>query len=298
MNLNNDACPECGSTIIINNVGETVCSNCGLVVDDNRIRSEEEYNDKYIKLKQKTFNILSSPVIAGSYVQSIFPNSSLAKTNARSLGVNSTFLRGVELTRQVCDALNLSKNIEKRSTYLLNAVLGDIKQRIDLTVSSVVGAVILYAVRETGLPVSFKEIFNTIKAKGKRVTASKIIKAYRLIVELMGHEPVRNTPEVFLARIVNLLSSSINCPPDQKEIMLKEIKEKASQCISMLPKQITSGKNPYVLAAGAVHYVFFRNKINISTNIRNTLMFSRLIHVTEYSLKEYSKIIEKHANFC
>jgi transcription initiation factor TFIIIB Brf1 subunit/transcription initiation factor TFIIB len=298
MSLNNGTCPECGSSVVINNVGETVCSSCGLVIDENRIKTEEEYVDKYVKMNRKTFNILSNSVIPGSYIQSIFPNNSLAKTNARSLGTNSTFLRGVELIKQVCDSLNLGKNVEKRSIFLLNVVLEDVKQRIELTVSSVVGAVVLFSIRESGLPVSFKEVFNTIKVKGKRVTASKIIKAYRLIIELIGYEPSRNTPEVFLMRIVNLLSASINSAPDRKEVILKELKQHANRCILLIPKQIISGKNPYVLAAGAVHYVFFKSGMNKYTNIRNTLMFSRLIHVTEYSLKEYSKIIEKYASSC
>jgi transcription initiation factor TFIIIB Brf1 subunit/transcription initiation factor TFIIB len=287
-----EACPECHSAIIVNSVGESVCSSCGLVVDDTRMTADG-VNNKYLLKGKGMFNELTSTLVPGSFID-MDSNKSLSISNVRALGAESTLLRGFELIRQVCRSLGLNKNLEKRAIFLLKTSLPEMRRRLRLTVSSAVGAVILFAVRESDTPISFKEIFLSIKNKGKRTTASTTIKAYRILEEIMGEAPKRMHPATFIVRIVNVLSNYINAAPLQKQEALSEIKQASDKCLSSLPNQVIAGKNPYVLAACVVYYVLFKQKkYSKFLDVLSTADYARIMHVTEYSLKMNSKIIER-----
>ncbi|PSN91276.1 hypothetical protein B9P99_04115, partial [Candidatus Marsarchaeota G1 archaeon OSP_B] len=71
-------------------------------------------------------------------------------------------------------------------------------------------------VREEGLPVSFREIYSAIKQKVKN-NCFKMIRAYHELSSIVGYEPQRSTPEMFLERILNSLSWSVNISPNEKK---------------------------------------------------------------------------------
>ncbi|MCL5788538.1 MAG: hypothetical protein M1357_01860 [Candidatus Marsarchaeota archaeon] len=284
-------CPECGSVLVTDNFGQSVCQNCGLIVDEVRFSPSEEHSEKFYEVNSRLYSNLTSQVVPGSFV-STGSSKSLAISNVRSLGKGSTYLRGVELIRQVCTGLRLNKNVEKRSIYLFGLALNGIKRNVQITVSSIVGGVILYALREEGIPISFKEVFNYIKFRGKRITTSKMIRAYREVVGIVGKEPPRNSPQAFAVRIVNLLSEQISTDSVQRELIIKNLLDKASKCIQLVPTQLSIGKNPYVLAAGAVRFTLIKTGLDKVLGITSDAQFSVITHVTEYSLKEYVRVFE------
>lgn len=254
---------------------------------------DEKHIQKYTKIGEKTYSMLAGQLIPGSYIDR--KNKELAKTNTRSLGTASTIMRGVKLVEQVCRSTNLGTNVEKRAAYLLSEYFDDIKHGVRLAVASIAGASILFAVREFGIPVPFREIYNAIKMRGKRITVSKMIRAYREYVTLVGYEPQRSSPEMFIERLCNSLSSTLKGQVTEKQQTLLEIKEAAKRCIERTPNDMRGGKNPYVLAAGALCYVLFYTKYRKFTSIKSMAAFSRIVNVTEYSLNEYAKMMEKHA---
>jgi transcription initiation factor TFIIB len=292
-----ETCPECGSAVVNTNYGDVVCSQCGLVISENRIKPDEEHTERFFKVDNKTFSILATSAVPGTFVEPTFNNKRLAKTNVRALGSNSTLLRGMQLIEQVCELIGLSKNVEKRAEHLLVESFSEIKKHVKLTVASIAGAAVLFSVREEGLPVSFREIYSAIKTKGKRITASKMIRAYHELSSIVGYEPQRSTPEMFLERILNSLSWSVNISPNEKEKIFSEVKELAKKCLMVTPKEVLGGKNPYVLAAGALGYVIFKTGLKEKLSIKSLSDFAKKTNVTEFSLKEYSKLIERYVKF-
>lgn len=291
-----EVCPECHSVIVVNSVGEVVCSSCGLVVDDTRMSVNEAYNNKYLVSGKRTFNENTSTLVPGSFVDMDHSNMALSISNVRALGAESTLLRGFELIRQICRSLGLNKNVEKRAIFLLKTSFNETRRRVNLTVSSAAGAAILFAVRENNIPISFKEIYSSIRNKGKRATTSKMIRAYRIIEEIMGESPERMRPDVFITRVVNMLSNYVNADPLQKQRVITEIAKEAGNCLRSLPSQVTSGKNPYVLAASIVYKVVFKGEKYLGCmEISSTADYARIMRVTEYSLKENAKIIDKYS---
>ncbi|MEM0120952.1 MAG: hypothetical protein QW514_01955 [Thermoprotei archaeon] len=272
-----------------------MCSSCGLVVDDTRMSIEGEHNSKYFVVGKKIFNENTSTLVPGSFVDMDHSNMALSISNVRALGAESTLLRGFELIRQVCRSLGLNKNIEKRAIFLLKTCLNETRRRVNLTVSSAVGATVLFAVRENNVPISFKEIYYSIRNRGKRVTTSKMIKAYRVIEEIMGESPKRMRTESFINRVINMLSNYVNADHLQKQHMLSELTEEAYNCLKSLPSQFASGKNPYVLAASVVYSIISKQeKYAKYMGASNAADYARIMHVTEYSLKENAKIIDRH----
>lgn len=291
-----ETCPECHSTLVVNAVGEIVCSSCGLVVDDRCVSVDVSNNNRYLSNGKKIFSESTGTIVPGSFVDMSYPNKMLSISNVRVLGAQSTLLRGVELIRQICNSLGLNKNIEKRSIFLLKTSLNEMRRRVNLTVSSAVGATILFAVRENNIPISFKEIYSSIRNRGKRVTASKMIKAYRVLEEIMGESPQRMRPEMFITRVVNILSNYFRTDQLQKQHLLSEIISEANRCLASVPSQAVSGKNPYVLAASVVyHVVFSKERFKKHLSIPSTTDYAKIMRVTEYSLKENSKMFSQHS---
>lgn len=291
-----DSCPECNSVLVVNPVGELVCSSCGLVVDDRCVSIDVAHNNKYLSNGRRAFSEATSTLVPGSFVDMEYASRMLSISNVRVLGAQSTLLRGFELIRQICRSLGLNKNVEKRAIFLLKTCFGEIRRRVDLTVSSAVGAAILFAVRENNVPVSFKEIYSSIRNRGKRVTASKIIRAYRIIEGIMGESPQRMGPETFVTRVINVLSNYFKVDQVEKQRLLTEIANEASRCLASVPSQAISGKNPYVLASSVVYHVVFKNeKFKGLLAISSTAEYAKIMHVTEYSLKENSKIFSRYS---
>ncbi|MEM3670521.1 MAG: TFIIB-type zinc ribbon-containing protein [Thermoprotei archaeon] len=284
-------CPECGANLVTDDAGQSVCSVCGLVVDEVRFSAEEKFSERFFEIDSRLYGEYATSVVPGSFVGGT--TKALALSNMKALGKNSTYLRGVDLIRQVCAGLRISKNVEKRSIYLLGPALNSIGREMKMTVSSIAGGALLYALREEGVPISFKELYNYIKFKGKRITASKMVKAYRKIVMLVGKEPPKSTPEAFANRIVNLLAEHIRTDFVHKELIVGDLRNKALRCIRNLPENLSMGKNPYVLAAGAVRYTLVKSGLDKLIETFTDAQFSSIVHVTEYSLKEYTRMFEQ-----
>jgi len=275
----------------MNHVGEVVCSSCGLVIEDTHISTETTNNNHYFSNGDRVYSELTSALIPGSYIKMDHSSRMLSISNVRVLGAQSTLLRGADLIKQTCRNLGLSRNIEKRAIFLLKTCLNEMRRRVNLTVSSAAGAAILFAVRENNIPIAFKEIYSSIRNKGKRATTSKMIRAYRIIEEIMGESPERMKPEVFVARVVNVLSNYFKTDSLQKQKIIAEIRSEASRYLASIPNQAISGKNPYVLASSVVYYVVFnKEKFRKHLTISSTTDYARVMHVTEYSLKENSKL--------
>ncbi len=289
------ACPECGCAIVVSYVGELVCSSCGLVIEQTPLQNEERFGEKYITFDERVFGNLRSTVVAGSFIDADGPNRALAKTNAKSLGKNSTFIRGVELIKQVCVSLKLGKNIERQAIYLLSIGLQEVKKRLNLTVSSMVGACVLYAVREATIPVTSKEIYDSLKLRKKRATTAKMMKAYRFLIEVTGVEPSKSTTQDFAQRIVNAISNTVVAKQIDREMLLKKLFDLTQRVLDTIPSEIKVGKNPYVFAACSVYYCMVNAKLMRYTTIKNARDFARLSSVTEYSLNEHYKILNEHA---
>lgn len=291
-----DSCPECHSALVVNSAGEVVCSACGLVVEDRCVSVSVADNNRYLADGKRMISESTSTIVPGSFVQMDHANRMLSISNVRVLGAQSTLLRGVELIKQVCRGLGLNKNVEKRAVFLLRTSLGEMRRRLNLTVSSAAGAAILFAIRENNIPVSFKEVYSSIKNKGKRVTASKMMKAYRVIEEIMGEAPQRMRPEMFVTRVVNVLSNHFRADQLLKQHILSEIIDEANRCLSAVPSQAISGKNPYVLASSVVyHVVFGKEKFRRRLIISSTAEYAKIVGVTEYSIKENAKILSKYS---
>ncbi|MEM3794842.1 MAG: hypothetical protein QW429_03110, partial [Thermoprotei archaeon] len=88
---------------------------------------------------------------------------------------------------------------------------------------------------------------------------------------------------------------SYKTPTEYNAKDIEDLTKEAYNCLKSLPSQFASGKNPYVLAASVVYSIISKQeKYAKYMGASNAADYARIMHVTEYSLKENAKIIDRH----
>ncbi|WP_115865278.1 transcription initiation factor IIB [Halorussus litoreus] len=253
-------CPECGSRLATDDErGETVCTECGLVVSEDQIDPGPEWRafdaaekDEKSRVGAPTTNTMHDKGLStniGWQDKDAYGNSlgarqrekmqRLRKWNERFRTRDSkerNLKQALGEIDRMASALGLPDNVRETASVIYRRALDE-----DLlpgrSIEGVATSALYAAARQAGTPRSLDEITNV-----SRVDKDEIARTYRYVVRQLNLEIKPADPKSYVPRFVSDLGVS-----EEVERRARDLLDTATE------KGIHSGKSPVGLAAAAVY---------------------------------------------
>ncbi|MCW4049176.1 MAG: transcription initiation factor IIB [Candidatus Bathyarchaeota archaeon] len=259
-------CPKCGSENLVSDLeqGETVCANCGLVIDEDiidmgpewraftpaekRSRSRTGLGESYSLFDKGLSTVIKGDKDANGKKlddETRIKMGRLRRYDNRSK-FDETWRRNLSIAMAELDrmtvALHLPKNMKEYAAVIYRKAL-----KMDLirgrSIDAFVAATIYAACRRTNVPRTLKEI-STASTREH----SEVARTYRLLLREMNLKMPVDDPLKFIPGI----ASKLNLKRDTERKAVK-ILEKARKSRGL------SGKDPRGLAAAALYMASINN---------------------------------------
>jgi len=253
-------CPECSGMLVNDEEhGETVCQDCGLVVDADEIDRGPEWRAFDSKEKNQKSRV-GAPTTNTMHDKGLSTNIDWRDKDAygNSLGArqrekmqrlrkwNERFRTRDSKERnlkqalgeidRMASALGLPNNVRETASVIYRRALEE-----DLlpgrSIEGVATACVYAAARQAGVPRSLDEI-----SEVSRVEKNEVARTYRYVVRELGLEVRPADPESYVPRFASGLELS-----DEAEHRARSLLQNAKE------KGVHSGKSPVGLAAAAVY---------------------------------------------
>ncbi|MCG1002685.1 MULTISPECIES: transcription initiation factor IIB family protein [Halobacterium] len=254
------SCPECGGRVVNDEEhGETVCVECGLVVEDESIDRGPEWRafnstekDQKSRVGAPTTNMMHDKGLStnigwqdkDAYGNSLSSNQRqkmqrLRKWNERFRTRNSkerNLKQALGEIERMASALGLPKEVRETASVIYRRALSE-----DLlpgrSIEGVATSSLYAAARQMQTPRSIDEVANV-----SRIDAMEFKRTYRYIVRELGLEVAPADPASYVPRFASELDL-----PDEVERRARELLDNAKE------DGVTSGKSPVGLAAAAIY---------------------------------------------
>ena len=253
-------CPECGGNVVTDEGhGETVCAECGLVVEEDSVDRGPEWRAFDSKEKDQKSRV-GAPTTKMMHDKGLSTNIGWQNKDAygNTLGArqrekmqrlrtwNERFRTRDSKERnlkqalgeidRMASALGLPKNVRETASVIYRRALDD-----DLlpgrSIEGVATSAVYAAARQTGVPRSLDEV-----AAVSRIDEMEFKRTYRYIVRELGLEIQPADPLSYVSRFASDLDIS-----DESERRANELLKTAKE------QGVHSGKSPVGLAAAAVY---------------------------------------------
>jgi transcription initiation factor TFIIB len=253
-------CPECGGNLTTDaEHGETVCSECGLVVEEDEIDPGPEWRafdasekDEKSRVGAPTTNMMHDKGLStniGWQDKDAYGNSLSSRQREKMQRLrtwNERFRTRDSKERnlkqalgeidRMASALGLPESVRETASVIYRRALDE-----DLlpgrSIEGVATSALYAAARQAGTPRSLDEI-----AAVSRVDKDEIARTYRYVVRELSLEIRPADPESYVPRFVSDLDL-----PDEVERRARELLSTAKR------EGVHSGKSPVGLAAAAVY---------------------------------------------
>ncbi|HKJ59155.1 MAG TPA: transcription initiation factor IIB [Halobacteriales archaeon] len=253
-------CPECGGQLVVDQEhGETVCSDCGLVVEEDGIDRGPEWRafnprekDEKSRVGAPTTTMMHDKGLStnigwqdkDAYGKSLSPRQRekmqrLRTWNERFRTRNSkerNLKQALGEIDRMASALGLPENVRETASVIYRRAL-DENLLPGRSIEGVSTASVYAAARQAGVPRSLDEITEV-----SRVEKNEIARTYRYVIRELGLEVRPADPESYVPRFASSLGLS-----DEAEHRARELLSTAKA------KGVHSGKSPVGLAAAAVY---------------------------------------------
>ncbi|MFB6171998.1 MAG: transcription initiation factor IIB family protein [Haloarculaceae archaeon] len=253
-------CPECGGKLTADSEhGETVCRDCGLVVEEGEIDRGPEWRafdsrekDKKSRVGAPTTNMMHDKGLSTNIDwrdQDAYGNSlgarqrqkmqRLRKWNERFRTRDSkerNLKQALGEIDRMSSALGLPDTVRETASVIYRRAL-DENLLPGRSIEGVATSSVYAAARQAGVPRSLDEI-----ADVSRVEKSEIARTYRYVVRELGLEVKPADPESYVPRFCSSLELSEESE-NRARGLLRSAKEQG----------VHSGKSPVGLAAAAVY---------------------------------------------
>ena len=255
-----EICPECGGSIVADEArGETVCSDCGLIIDEDSIDRGPEWRafdsaerDQKSRVGAPTTNLMHDKGLStniGWQNKDAYGNalSSRQREQMQRLRTwNERFRTRDSKERnlkqalgeidRMASALGLPENVRETASVIYRRALDE-----DLlpgrSIEGVATAALYAAARQAGTPRSLDEL-----ERVSRVEKMELTRTYRYVVRELSLQVEPADPAQYVPRFASDLDLS-----DEAERRARELLESAKRAA------IHSGKSPVGLAAAAVY---------------------------------------------
>ncbi|MCU4719214.1 transcription initiation factor IIB [Halapricum hydrolyticum] len=292
---NDLTCPECGGNLVADDArGETVCDDCGLVVDADEIDRGPEWRafdskekDEKSRVGAPTTNMMHDKGLStnidwrdkDAYGNSLSSNQRekmqrLRKWNERFRTRDSkerNLKQALGEIDRMASALGLPENVRETASVIYRRALDE-----DLlpgrSIEGVSTSAVYAAARQAGVPRSLDEITDV-----SRVGKDEIARTYRYVVRELGLEVKPADPESYVPRFASDLDLS------------EEAEHRARELLTNAKEQgVHSGKSPVGLAAAAVYAA------SLLTNEKTTqAAVSEVADISEVTIRNrYHELLE------
>jgi transcription initiation factor TFIIB len=253
-------CPECSGKLIVDDEhGETVCTECGLVVEEDSVDRGPEWRafdaqekDQKSRVGAPTTNMMHDKGLSTNIDwrdKDAYGNALGAKQRKKMQRLrkwNERFRTRDSKERnlkqalgeidRMASALGLPENVRETASVIYRRALDE-----DLlpgrSIEGVSTASVYAAARQAGVPRSLDEITEV-----SRVEKSEIARTYRYVVRELGLEVKPADPESYVPRFASSLGLS-----EESEMRARQLLQNAKE------QGVHSGKSPVGLAAAAVY---------------------------------------------
>ncbi|WP_135304798.1 transcription initiation factor IIB [Haloarcula amylovorans] len=289
------ACPECSGTLVMDDEhGETVCEDCGLVVEEDEIDRGPEWRafnanekDEKSRVGAPTTNMMHDKGLSTNISwqnKDAYGNSlsgkqrqkmqRLRKWNERFRTRDSkerNLKQALGEIDRMASGLGLPKNVRETASVIYRRAL-DENLLPGRSIEGVATVSVYAAARQAGVPRSLDEITEV-----SRVEKSEIARTYRYVVRELGLEIKPADPESYVPRFASDLELS-----DEAEHRARQLLQNAKE------QGVHSGKSPVGLAAAAVYAA------SLLTNEKVTQMaVSEVADISEVTIRNrYHELLE------
>jgi transcription initiation factor TFIIB len=254
------ACPECTGRLINDEEhGETVCQDCGLVIESDEIDRGPEWRAFDAKEKDEKSRV-GAPTTNTMHDKGLSTNIDWRDKDAYGNSLGSRQREKMQRLRKwnerfrtrdskernlkqalgeidrMASALGLPDNVRETASVIYRRALDE-----DLlpgrSIEGVSTASVYAAARQAGVPRSLDEISDV-----SRVEKNEVARTYRYVVRELGLEVKPADPESYVPRFASGLELS-----DEAEHRARQLLQNAKE------KGVHSGKSPVGLAAAAVY---------------------------------------------
>jgi transcription initiation factor TFIIB len=253
-------CPECGGPLVTDTEhGETICENCGLVVEEDEIDRGPEWRAFDATEKDEKSRV-GAPTTKMMHDKGLSTNIGWQDKDAYGRSLSSRQREKMQRLRtwnerfrtrdskernlkqalgeidRMASALGLPENVRETASVIYRRALdGDLLP--GRSIEGVATASLYAAARQAGTPRSLDEIANV-----SRVEKGEIARTYRYVVRELKLEIEPADPEQYVPRFASDLDLS------------DETERRARQLLKTAKEQgVHSGKSPVGLAAAAVY---------------------------------------------
>ncbi len=253
-------CPECtGNLVVDDEHGETVCEDCGLVVQEDSVDRGPEWR-AFDAAEKNQKSRVGAPTTNTMHDKGLSTNIDWRNKDAYGNALGSRQREKMQRLRKwnerfrtrdskernlkqalgeidrMASALGLPTNVRETASVIYRRALDE-----DLlpgrSIEGVSTACVYAAARQAGVPRSLDEI-----ADVSRVEKNEIARTYRYVVRELGLEVQPADPESYVPRFASGLGLS-----DEAEHRARSLLRNAKE------KGVHSGKSPVGLAAAAVY---------------------------------------------
>ena len=295
-----DTCPECGGNLVTDTEhGETVCDDCGLVVEEDSVDRGPEWRafdaserDNKSRVGAPTTNMMHDKGLStniGWQDKDAYGNSLSSRQREKMQRLrtwNERFRTRDSKERnlkqalgeidRMASALGLPDNVRETASVIYRRALDE-----DLlpgrSIEGVATSSLYAAARQAGTPRSLDEI-----AAVSRVEKDEIARTYRYVVRELSLEIQPADPESYVPRF----ASDLDLP--------EEVERRARQLLATAKEQgVHSGKSPVGLAAAAVYAASLLANQKVTQN-----EVSEVANISEVTIRNrYHELLEAEEDF-
>jgi transcription initiation factor TFIIB len=255
-----DVCPECGGNLVNDaEHGETVCGDCGLVVEENEIDPGPKWR-AFDSSEQDQKSRVGAPTTKMMHDKGLSTNIGWQDKDAYGNALSSRQREKMQRLRtwnerfrtrdskernlkqalgeidRMASALGLPENVRETASVIYRRALEE-----DLlpgrSIEGVATASLYAAARQAGNPRSLDEI-----ERVSRVDRMELTRTYRYVIRELGLEVKPADPKSYIPRFTSELGLS-----DEVERQARELLDAARGT------EVMSGKSPVGLAAAAIY---------------------------------------------
>lgn len=291
-----DKCSQCASENLVHDYdsGETVCANCGLVLDDLMVSQGPEWR-AFTQEERQSRSRVGMPMSYSMFDKGLsttigkvdkdafgrkLPYSSrpqiwrLRKWQIRSrthTSVERNLVQAMAELDRLSDKLNINGPIKENGAMIYRKALakGLVRGR---SIAAIMTAALYAACRHSNTPRTLREI-----ADASLVNKKDVARCYRLLLRELNIQMPIASPITYVFKIANGAGISGQC----QGLAIKILREARK-------KRVASGKDPMGLAAAALYIASLRN------NERKTQKdIAQAAGVTEVTVRNRYKTLKR-----
>ncbi len=248
LNVSSEICPECeGNIISLNQIGEVVCSQCGLVITERSVDVSHSDKRAYTSQEKKQREHTGAPI------SSLLPDMGLTtvinkkdikdpdlkravKWNTRITWEKRNLLIATTELKRICSNLNLPNHIKFEAIKLYKEAF---KKKLlrGRSINSMIAASIYLAIRLKKIPRTLQEILEESAENEKDIR-----RCYRVLIRELNIKSPNIDPSALIPTYIANLKLN------------HEIEETATKIVNTFSAKFsTSGKDPKGIVAGALY---------------------------------------------